>query len=694
MFISEICIQNFRCFKEETVIHFNEGLNVLIGHNNAGKSSLLKALAIIFDSNSSKKLRIDDFNRNIPVEELKKAPPIIQITAKLQESVQEDDYSDDIVTVATWLTKLDRPYEARITFIFSLPEKESSDYKEVMSKLTSQDPDDYWYEIERNFLRKYSQKLYIGDPSNRVTVDPETLKKFDFQFLDAIRDVERDLYSGKNTLLKEVIDYFIDYDIKNDPKLTIEEQHKSLSERRDAFSEDTAKIMKDLQQRLAIGKQEMLQYAESTGATFDGSKPNFAGRILDTDFYSALKLVIESNTGIKIPADQNGLGYNNLIYISLLLAKMQKDASGKYWGSNAKVYPILAIEEPEAHLHPSMQYKFLKFLRQNKQSHVRQIFITTHSPNITAAIKLDDIIVLNKRDGKISPSYPSKVFTTDDPNNAASKSYVERFLDVTKSDMLFAKNIILVEGIAEQLLLPVFANLNDIDLTDCHIAIINIGGRYFDHFLKLFDVQKNPYAIDKKVACITDLDPQYKKIAEDTNTETEEGDETKQSWKSCYPFQLDIDSGYEYKACSNTLLGKFETESNIKIFSQKAKEGCTLEYEIIKNNYTLQGLITSSVSNAPELTKMMSESSFQEACKCLRKGSSENQKIQDALNKIDWPEIEKLKHLIAARYLNSISKGQASQELAQLLSDSENVDIQEKFTVPNYLTEAITWICK
>ena len=91
---------------------------------------------------------------------------------------------------------------------------------------------------------------------------------------------------------------------------------------------------------------------------------------------------------------------------------------------------------------------------------------------------------------------------------------------------------------------------------------------------------------------------------------------------------------------------------------------------------------------------MMSESSFQEACKCLRKGSSENQKIQDALNKIDWPEIEKLKHLIAARYLNSISKGQASQELAQLLSDSENVDIQEKFTVPNYLTEAITWICK
>ena len=62
---------------------------------------------------------------------------------------------------------------------------------------------------------------------------------------------------------------------------------------------------------------------------------------------------------------------------------MQKDASGEYLGSNAKVFSILAIEEPEAHLHPSMQYKFLQFLKENKDSNVNQIFITSHSPNIT-----------------------------------------------------------------------------------------------------------------------------------------------------------------------------------------------------------------------------------------------------------------------------------------------------------------------
>ena len=53
----------------------------------------------------------------------------------------------------------------------------------------------------------YINKIWIGNPENQVVVDGENLSKFDFQFLDAIRDVERDMFSGKNTLLKNVIDF-------------------------------------------------------------------------------------------------------------------------------------------------------------------------------------------------------------------------------------------------------------------------------------------------------------------------------------------------------------------------------------------------------------------------------------------------------------------------------------------------------
>ena len=96
---------------------------------------------------------------------------------------------------------------------------------------------------------------------------------------------------------------------------------------------------------------------------------------------AVLKLIIRHETGVEIPAANNGLGYNNLIYMSLLLAKMQASADGNYMKRQAKLYSLLAIEEPEAHLHPAMQYQFLNFLNSNRSKHnVNQIIVTTHSP--------------------------------------------------------------------------------------------------------------------------------------------------------------------------------------------------------------------------------------------------------------------------------------------------------------------------
>ena len=114
----------------------------------------------------------------------------------------------------------------------------------------------------------------------------------------------------------------------------------------------------------------MLKYATATGATGNHLNPDFDGKILDTEMYSTLKLIVEDKSGIKLPATRNGLGYNNLIYMSLLLAKMQKNSSVEYLGANSKIYSILAIEEPEAHLHPNMQYKFLKFLNEHKNNDI------------------------------------------------------------------------------------------------------------------------------------------------------------------------------------------------------------------------------------------------------------------------------------------------------------------------------------
>jgi putative ATP-dependent endonuclease of the OLD family len=690
MYISDLRIKGFRTFKQETILRFHEGVNVIIGHNNAGKTTVIKALELLF-SEKRKRLTIDDFNKNITIEDLMKAPPKIVISAILTESDKEEDYSDDLVTVSIWLIKIASPYKAQITYEFFLPDKELDDYINDMKKIDSDNINDYWNEIQYTYLRKYVSKIYVGNPEYKNIIDWENIKKFDFQFLTAIRDVERDLFTGHNTLLKEVIDFFMDYEIKIDSNIDESEKKRKIREKKIRFSKDAQVLIKTLQERMEKGKGHMLRYVQNTGAGFDNLQPSLDGTILDTELYSALKLIVENETGIKLPAVNNGLGYNNLIYISLLLAKMQKDASGEYLGSNAKVFSILAIEEPEAHLHPNMQYKFLKFLKQNNETEVRQIFITSHSPNITAAVDLDDLIILYKEKDEISVSYPGKVFSNSD-EDIKSKKYVQRFIDVTKADIFFARNIILVEGLAEQLLIPEFARSIEEDLTDSHTSVINIGGRYFEHFLKLFDTSKNPNAIKKKVACITDLDPVRK---EKNNKEAK--------WKSCMPLFLNCETDkYEYKLCSNDLVKNTIDNPNslIRVFSQKQGRSCTFEYDLILKNITQKDLVTDSLANKKEIKELMdayqSKKTVEEMLDILRKGNYKKEVEKSISLNTTMSKDEIKKHIIAGRYLNSISKGEAAQELAYVISLNNN-DItsktkENKIECPDYIKEAIQWI--
>lgn len=98
---------------------------------------------------------------------------------------------------------------------------------------------------------------------------------------------------------------------------------------------------------------------------------------------------------------------------------------------------------------------------------------------------MDEFTCLYKNpDGTIIPYYPREILSGED--NKSSKDYIQRYLDATRADMLFAGGIIFVEGMAEQILFPAFAKrlgLYD-QWMQKQIVVINIGGRYFEHFLK------------------------------------------------------------------------------------------------------------------------------------------------------------------------------------------------------------------
>lgn len=686
MYIDSIHIEGFRNFKS-TKIDFNEGVNVIIGHNNAGKTNLLRALSLILDNKTPRKLEIDDFNKNIQIADLLAQPPKVTITLSISESKKEDLTADDLVTVSPWLTKLESPYNALLTYVFFLPESEHKDYLTILAGET--DMKKVWLRIKHDFLRKYVYKIYGGNPALQSQAESENLQKFDYQFLHAIRDVERDMLTGRNSILREVIDFFMDFQIKNDPTKEKAIKHSEIAAHKLTFSTDAINLIAQLQTRMKEGRDHIMKYADETGAAFNGAKPDFDGQVSELEMYSALKLIITHSTGIEIPATHNGLGYNNLIYMSLLLAKMQVDTNGDYLGSNAKVFPVLVIEEPEAHLHPSLQYKLLKFLHSTDTQNARQIFITSHSTNITAAVSLDQIICLSGDNvGNINVGYPGKVFP-EDADGKNSKAYVQRFLDATRSDMLFAKNIIFVEGISEQILVPTLGRYLGKHIEDTHTVVINVGGRYFDHFLKLFD-SNAPYTIHKTVACITDRDPTSRKSG------------TTDKFKKCYPFELNQDPSYEYLISGSDQITQYSTHPNIRFFSQDKNFGKTLEYDLMFNNPECNLLITESVSNHLELAAIKDHISNGDDVATVvasntMHASRENKRITDSLlscNAADWDNSKKMKALLAARYLNSLSKGGNALEIAARLEKNLTAATPEAFTIPSYLNDAIIWSCR
>lgn len=679
MFIKEIKISNFRNFKDASV-PFHEGVNVLIGHNNTGKSNLLRAIGLVLGYSDGHRLGTSDLFYETDIAILQQQSPRIKITLVLHRSEGEDLDSVEMGLFSGMMTDPTLSEEAELRYEFKLIDTQEENYKAEVAEATT--AKEIWKIIDRNYIRLYRSNRNGGNQAANISIN-DVLGQIDYQFLDAIRDVSKDLYAGYNPLLRDVLNFFIDYSVKNDGTKTEDEIKDQLKNLKDTFIQQSSPLMQTLQSRLQDGKNVFLKYALDTGATFNGAIPDFDGEVTENEMFAVLRMIIKYAVGIEVPATYNGLGYNNLIYMSLLLAKMQADSSITYMKRNAKVLSFLAVEECEAHLHPAMQYKFLQFLQDNKSNgHVRQIFMTSHSTQIASAVKLDDLICLTSPAlGKISVGYPRIIYKKDNAEDVASKQYVQRFLDATRADMFFANRLIFVEGIAEELLLPVFAKYMNKNLTDEHVLIVNMGGRYFNHFLKLFDTN-NPYTINKKIVCLTDIDPCRKEKV------------PKASYESCYPYEYNLDTAnYEYKHHAEVEIAQYETHPNIRYYSQNPIYGKTLEYDLMRENPNCELLLTESVSNMSEIKEMMAEQDLETMIDMLRK-SDTNSRIKASIEASKWTEEEKRKAVLASRYLNSVSKGSNALELnVALMNNLEKLEADRKeFKVPQYIVNALTWL--
>ncbi|QVL30319.1 AAA family ATPase [Telmatocola sphagniphila] len=500
MFLSIVEIENFRAIKSLRV-DLGAGLNVVVGRNNTGKTAILDAIRHALGPSASRGeslwLDRDDF---------------------FKESVEDTEYR----TISITLTFADLSAEQRSHFFeivdFNVTNLANS---KAVIKFTASWPKG----------KRQAQIRRTGGPVAPDTQDISTriLESLPVTYLPALRDAKASLTPGSRSRLALLL--------------------RDLAERRGGtVKTDIESIYSQANHELE--KHDLIKGTitslQSTTIELAGSdySPS-AIRAAEVEFERILRLLHIQMDGAPIgDLEANGLGYNNLLYIAVVLEHLREPVPDES--------PLLLIEEPEAHLHPQLTMLLAEYLsNKTPGSKTPQTIVTTHSPTLAASVQPCRISVLFA--DKMGSLHCNRIANSG--MTPTEESDLQRMLDVTRATLYFAKAVILVEGISEALLLPPLAKRLGRDLAKLHISVIPICGVAFGTFKKLFDTK----GFGIPVAIVSDSDPSVP---------------TNVKWEEAVPEMKDGEFVPSARMVNLRLL--FDKHTSVQVFSS----ALTLEYDL------------------------------------------------------------------------------------------------------------------
>ena len=635
MYLSSLRIKNFRCFDgNEHSITFKKGLNVLVGENDSGKSAIMDAIKLVLGTTDMNWYRVE----------------------------REDFYKEDTTLEIEIVCKFeDLNDDEKGAFLECLSYEDEA--KRIPSLYL------YW---RCKYLSSFKPprpvaNLSTGVDGNNAAPSVEARELLRTTYLRALRDSYSEMQAGKHSRLAQIMqhvsavdsgdDVYVDgNDIHNLSIAGIADLSNTLLSNHSALEQINSEMTAILQQKMLLKGDSVKTRLEVAGANANKIKKQMA-------LLEKLDLAVDKDASDM--SGRAGLGTSNIMSMACELL-LHKEAIKE----NRSCF--LLIEEPEAHIHAQRQLKLIQSLETEAETGSRQTIITTHAPLLASVVKLSNIVIVKS----------GEAFSLAEEHTKLEKDdylYLEKYLDATKANLFFAKNVIIVEGPGEALLLPTLSKLLGYSFTDYGTSLVDVRSTGLRRYARIFQREDESKQLDIKVACVTDRDvmpncaPQICIDDRYTEDSTTWPGKDKRAWRAEADFSADE-------------LAQHVKEIEDKANGQKVKtfvaDHWTLEYDL-----AYIGLQDEEMKDV--LIETLIKVSYVEKNRVTKKGE-----FVTKLNALTSLE-EKASYFYSFFTTKKASKADFAQELAVALEKKYMNKVAElQKVLPKYLVSAIVYATK
>ena len=538
MYLKSIFVQNYRLYKELHVT-LNRGLNVLVGENDSGKTSLIDAIRLVLGTKSSDRFSVAE------TDFYDETQPIIIRLSFANACINTCRFSRYLICECC--DNPSQPHVCRCVLHVQLTSKRD----------------------DSRARYKILTKVRIGHDGEGPELDSDLRDYLAVTYLKPLRDAETELSSGRASRLSRILGSSNDILRSKVNILKAAALANDFLMSQDAFTESMKGIREDYFYNMIFEDDKDKFDVQLDIAGIRLSKLSGISLMASRRY---LRAILEKlNLTLSKDGNSHGLGYHNILFMAaelILLAQEIEDEFG-----------LLLIEEPEAHLHPQLQMKVLKFIDQRVWSKDNefgiQCIITTNSPNLSSKADPQSIFLL--RSGKVWSLRIGETLAESD-----EYKYLRKFLDATKANVFFARGVLFVEGDTENILLPRIAELLGRPLEDYGVSVVkydNSGS--WKRFARLFlrsdpEIDESGW-IDTRVCVLRDLDlwPDCADKDDENGVGFKEyTDENKHYWKKYWRDQPDGEKKHIEK-----LVDGLE-QQNVKVF---ISNDWTFEYCLAKH---------------------------------------------------------------------------------------------------------------